>query len=117
MRRIVAGLVLVMLAATIGCVEGPNVKNGGGETAVLDLENNRTTGAIDVRGHVVNVGGVTAKDVVVSFKFFQAGNLYLEGKLLLGDIPAGGSENYSGTFYGQPVDAATFSWEFRIEWD
>ena len=52
-----------------------------------------------------------------SFKFFQDGNLYLEDKLLLGDIPGGGSENFSGTFYGPPVDAATFSWEYRIEWD
>jgi len=112
-----AGLVLVMLAAMIGCVKGPDVVKGGGESAVLDLENDRTTGAIDVRGHVVNVGEVTAREVVVFFKFFQAGNLYLEEKLLLGDIPGGGSENFSGTFYGPPVDAATFSWEYRIEWD
>lgn len=118
MRRIFAGLVLVMLATMSGCVKEAHVEKGGGETAVLVLdERNRITGAIDVDGHVVNLGGRTAKDVVVYFKFYDDGTLYLEDDLLLGDISGGSSASFSGRFNGKQVKASTFTWEYRIEWD
>lgn len=117
MKRILAILALAVLAATIGCSNGPHVDKGGGESAVLELENGQPTGRIDVRGHVVNTGGVKALDVVLRFKFYEAGVLYLEEKLLLGDISAGGSASFSGTFFGPAVDPDAFSWEYRIEWD
>jgi len=113
-----AGLVLVVLAAMSGCVKDAHVVKGRGESAVLEQKNDVSTGGIDVRGHVVNEGGRTAKDVVVYFKFFDAGTIFLEEQLLLGDISAGSSGNFSGTFFGPArVDPATFTWEYRIDWD
>ena len=117
MKRMLAALALVLLTATIGCTDGAHVEKGGGETVVLDQNNNQYTGRIDVRGHVVNTGKNYAKDVVLYFTFYQGGTLYLEGKFLLGGVAVGASKDFSGSFYGPVVNPSTFSWQYRIEWD
>ena len=117
MKRMVAALALVLFTAMIGCSEGAHVEKGGGETAVLELKNNQPTGRIDVRGHVVNTGSNKANDVVLYFKFFEGGTLYLEEQLRLGGITVGATKEFSGAFYGKVVKADTFTWEYRIEWD
>jgi len=116
MKKMIAALVLVMLTATVGCLEGPQVDKGGGESAVLAEVNGQLTGRIDVSGHVVNSGGRRAGDVVLSFKFFEADKVFLEDKLRVGDIAAGDSTNFSGSFFGPPVKGV-FTWEYRIDWD
>jgi len=116
MKKMLAALVLVMLTAMSGCLEGPQVDKGGGESAVLEQLNGKNTGRIDVSGHVVNSGWSRAKDVVLSFKFFEAGKVFLEGKLRVGDIAAGDSANFNGSFFGPPVNGV-FTWEYRIDWD
>lgn len=116
MRRMLAMVVLVMLTATVGCFSGPQVDKGGGESAVLELLNGRITGRIDVSGHVVNSGGRKAQNVHLYFKFYEGGVLFMENDLRIGDILAGESKNFSGTFVG-PAVLGVFTWEYRIEWD
>jgi hypothetical protein len=116
MKRMLAALMLVIVTAAVGCVDSAHVDKGGGETAVLVQENGRITGRIDVGGHVVNSGGKKAKDVVLYFKFFQDGAVFLEDRLLAGDISAGTSKSFNGSFFGRPV-TGVFTWEYRIEWD
>lgn len=116
MKKMLATLVLVMLTAIVGCLSGPQVDKGGGESAVLEQVDGLNTGRIDVSGHVVNSGGAKAHDVVLYFKFYQDGTLFLEDTLLLGDISAGASENFSGAFFSAPV-TGVFTWEYRIDWD
>lgn len=117
MKGILVALALAILSATIGCTEGPHMEKGGGETAVLEQKDAQYTGRIDVQGRVVNTGGTKADNVVVSFKFYQSGTLYLEGQLLLGSVGVGVSREFSGTFYGQKVKEDAFTWEYRIDWD
>jgi hypothetical protein len=117
MKRMLAALFLAVLTAVVGCAEGAHVERGGGEIAVQELNGTRPTGRIDVQGHVVNTGGALAESVVLHFKFYQAGTLYLEGELLLGDIRAGATADFSGSFVGPPVSAAAFTWEYGIAWD
>ena len=116
MKRTIAALLLMMVAVMAGCGEGPHVDKGGGETAVLEVNNGRPTGRVDVLGHVVNSGGSKARDVELTFQFFQDGVLYLEGKLLIGDVSSGTSKSFGGAFFGPPVTGA-FSWDYRIDWD
>lgn len=116
MKKMFAALVLVMLTAMVGCFSGPQVDKGRGESAVLEQSNGLNTGRIDVSGHVVNSGGARARDVVLYFKFFDAGTLFLEETLLLGDIAAGSARDFSGAFFGTPVTGA-FTWEYTIDWD
>lgn len=116
MNKKLATLVLVMLTAMVGCLSGPQVDKGGGESAVLEQVDGLNTGRINVSGHVVNSGGAEAHDVVLYFKFYQDGTLFLEETLLLGDISAGNSEDFSGTFFGATV-TGVFTWEYEIDWD
>lgn len=116
MKKLLAAMVLVVLTAAVGCLSGPHVEKGGGESAVLEQLDGKNTGRIDVQGHVVNTGGRKAFDVVLSFKFFEAGNVILEEKLRIGDIDAGSSESFSGSFFAPPVKGV-FTWEYRIDWD
>lgn len=116
MKKLLGALALVMFSATVGCLSGPHVVKGGGESVVPEQLNGRYTGNIKVSGHVVNSGGSKAQDVILTFKFFQDGTSYLEGKLRVGDISAGSTAEFSGTFFGPPVKGV-FTWEYRIEWD
>ena len=116
MNRLFAALVLVMVAATSGCSYSPHVDKGGGESAALLSVNGRPTGTIAVQGHVVNTGDATARDVVLSFTFFQDGVEYLQGQLLVGKLAPGESASFSGTFPGPPVHGV-FTWDYRIDWD
>ncbi len=116
MKKLLAALVLVMLAATVGCFSGPQVDKGGGESAVLEQLNGKNTGRIDVQGHVVNTGGTRALNVELFFTFFQDGTVFQQEKLRIGTMSAGTSKSFSGTFFGPPV-TGVFTWEYRIEWD
>jgi len=112
MYRMLAALMLVLVTTMSGCSASPHVEMGGGESVVLTPG----TGQIDVQGHLVNTGDAKARDVELFFKFSQNGVVYLEKKILLGNIHAGDSSSFNGVFFGPPV-TGVFGWEYRIEWD
>jgi hypothetical protein len=117
MNQIFAALLLALMTTMSGCSASPEVDKGGGELAVVVLDNLRQpTGRIDVTGHVVNSGEVKAREVVLHFTFFEDGALFLEGELLVGDLPRGASADFTGSFYGPPVKGV-FTWDYRIDWD
>lgn len=117
MNQLFAALLLAIITTMSGCSASPEVEKGGGELAVVVLDDLRQpTGRIDVQGHVVNSGDVKARDVVLHFTFFDDGVLFLEGDLLVGDLPRGTSADFTGSFSGPPVKGA-FTWDYRIDWD
>ena len=117
MRRFLVLLTLILTVVVAGCrFKDPNVIKGGGEKITVDP----VTGVVEVEGHVVNDGSARAGDVELHFSFSQQGDVYLEGMIYLGDIPAGETKDFSAAFYGPPIaDPATaaFAWDYTINWD
>ena len=110
-RRLLTVLLVAAAVSLAGCGDfggTPNVVGAGGSSADFSVP-----GTVTVGGSLVNIGDGRAKDVRMTFKFFDGGDFVLETSALLSDIRVGESAQYSFTYNIPKAN----SYSFEIFWN